>query len=140
MPKSTTPKAILNALFPNPVTVAGIKLQPVTSLHYLALEKLENPLINAGLDANTSSTVEALLILSLTPVQVRELLAEEYYAITVRVQELAGRIPAAELPGITQEMTEHILSAFKTAVPASAKECEARPLAPGSSSVPSMSG
>ncbi|MCX7006607.1 MAG: hypothetical protein NTY53_05055 [Kiritimatiellaeota bacterium] len=140
MPKSTTPKAILEALFPDAVTIAGLKLQPISAVHYLALERLENPLIVSGLEAGTDDLIEALLILSLTPEQARALLAEGLDAVEARVMDLAGRIAAADLPGMTQALLAHISAAFNTAVPAKSESGEVRPLAPASSLSPSTPG
>jgi len=140
MAKSTTPKSILAALFPDVVTVAGLRLQPVSAVHYLALERLENPLIVQGIDTTTSDLIEALLILSLTPDQIRTLLAEGLAAVEPRVLDLAGRISAADLPGMTQALLAHIATAFDTAVPGKGADGEVRPLAPASSSASSTPG
>ena len=136
MSKSTTPRAILDAIFPDVVTVSGIKLQPFSAMHYLALERLENPLIVRGLDTGTDDLIEALLVLSLTPAQMRALLKEGFDSIAERVMELAGRISVADLPGMSDTLLAHISTAFNTAVPTAAPDGEVRPLAPASSSAP----
>ena len=140
MSKSTTPKSTLAAIFPDVVTVSGLKLQPVSALHYLALERLENPLIVQGMETATSDLIEGLLILSLNPEQVRALLADGLAAVEPRVLELSGRISAADLPGMTQALLAHIASAFATAVPGKAQDGEVRPLAPAGSSGSSTAG
>lgn len=139
MAKSTTPKDVLAALFPDVVTIAGLQLQPVSAIHYLALERLENPLIVSGLETTTDDLIEALLVLALTPEQVRALLAQGLPAVEARVLDLAGRIAATDLPGLTDVLLRHIAAAFATAIPAAAGAGEVRPLAPASSLAPSTS-
>ena len=139
MSKTTTPKKILDAIFPDVVTVAGLRLQPVTALHYLALEKLENPLVVRDLETTSKDLVEAIMVLSLAPNEVREIMQQGTLFVENAVLELAERIKAADLPGISQALLQHIYSAFDTAVP-SATEGEVRPLAPASSLPPSTPG
>jgi hypothetical protein len=137
MPKSTTPKAILDALFPEPVTIAGLKLQKVSALHYLALEKIQSPLVGDGPEPTSEDLLEALLILSSTPPQVRDLLALGVDGIATLARDLAARLEVGDLLRMVPQLTAHVVAAFATAVPTAAPDGEVRPLAPGSSSAPS---
>ena len=137
MPKSTTPKAILDALFPEPVTVAGLRLQPVTALHYLALEKMSSPLVGDGPEPTSEDLLVALLILSSTTAQVRQMLQLGSGGIAALAVDLAARFNARDLLGVVPVLVGHLNSAFATAIPVATKEGEVPPLAPASSSGPS---
>jgi hypothetical protein len=138
MAKSTTPKAILDALFPDAVTVAGLRLQPFTSLHYLALERINSPLVGeSAADPVCEDLLAALLILSSTPKTLREMLGFGQPLFGQLTLDLAERVPINQLPGIIPLLKAHINTAFAPAVPTAAPDGEVRPLAPASSSDPS---
>ena len=137
MAKTTTPRAILEALFPNPVTVANFKLQPVTALHYLALERIQSPLVGDAPEPTSLDLLMALVILSATPPQVRELLASGNARISEMAELLAERMTPRDVVGILPLLLAHVAAAFATMVPTAAPDGEVRPLAPASSSAPS---
>lgn len=138
MAKSTTPRAILEALFPAQVTVAGLHLQPFTSLHYLALERINSPLVGeSASDPVCEDLLAALLILSSTPKTLRDLLRLGQPGINELTLDMAERVAVNQLPGIIPLLKAHINTAFAPAVPTAAPDGEVRPLAPASSSAPS---
>jgi hypothetical protein len=140
MAKSTTPRAILEALFPAEITVAGLKLVPFTSLHYLALEKLGSPLVaENGSDPTSEDLLVALLVLSAPLKTVRELLRLGTEGVMELILDMAERVPVQQLIGVIPLLKAHIATAFATAVPTAAPDGEVRPLAPASSSAPSTS-
>ncbi len=119
---SDTPKVVLDALFPQGVTVAGLRLQPVTVAHYLTLQRFGNPLGMEGEaelpDLAVKEILQALFILHLTPEAALELTEA---AAGQAVDEMACRIQLADLRGVTRQLAEHVARALRTAPHAGVK-------------------
>ena len=113
---SDTPKVVLDALFPQGVTVAGLRLQPVSVAHYLTLQRFGNPL---GMEGETDLSVvtgrevlQALFILHLTPEQAIELSEEN---ASKAVDEFACKISLGEFRGVTAQLATHVANALRAA-------------------------
>jgi hypothetical protein len=111
---SATPKVVLEAFLPKSLTIAEIKLRPVTANHWMALEDVGSPFVCENPSGRIAmlDVCVALYILQLDPERIVESLDKA--AISRKARALAGRIPVAHLSAVAQKIVKHIRGAFAT--------------------------
>lgn len=115
-----TPSVVLDAFFPATVKVAGLVLKHRFSVkHWLALEKIQSPLVTADGTIKLLDAVRALYIAAMDPAEVFEKVSAGREQFEKDALDLAGRIPLAEAAGLTAAVMRHINKEFVTARPGS---------------------
>lgn len=100
-----------------PLRAAGIELQPVTALHWLALRRMKSPILTPGAALDEMDSLRALLLLSTPADQVEALLALSAAKLQKRLHALAARIDLGRLADIPLALVRIINAAFATAIP-----------------------
>ncbi len=111
-----TPSVVLDAFFPATVKVAGLVLKHrFTVKHWLALEKIQSPLVKTAAPVELLDAVRALYVVAMAPDDVfAKVLTDEFERDAVA---LAGRIPMSEASGLVAAVMRHINREFVTAPP-----------------------
>jgi hypothetical protein len=116
-----TPKVILEAIFPGPGMCGSTRLQPLRITHYLALEMVQSPLLDATGVARQSTTqdiVTALAICSTPAASLFDLLElGGRAALETMVKDFAVRAPIADIRDASARIVEHCRKAFATVLP-----------------------
>ena len=118
-PEDRTPKSVLDALFPKVIVVGGLPIHPAQLGHFLALDRLDNPLLLLGTGAPVSAAdaAQALFVMSMTGSQAMRLAADRK-AFNAAFAEFCARIPFRESPKIYRLVMDRLNDAFKPALPA----------------------
>ena len=108
-----TPKVVIDAFFRKPAVVAGLRLQPFTAAHFMALERMKNPLAEEAAKGTMTGEqiLRALAILSTPAGTVLDMTDAEQEAA---VKAIAARTQVPDLIGISQALTLHVHSYFGT--------------------------
>ena len=105
-----TPQVVLDAIFRKPVTISGLRMNPLTMAHFLYLEKLNHPLAKEKVEGLTGAQIlQALILLSLPGDIVLDLAEED---LATRIKAVAGKIAVADILGISRQLTAHVHSYF----------------------------
>lgn len=105
-----TPQVVLDAIFRNPITIAGLKLQPFSMAHFLYLERLRSPLAADRVgELRGEEILEALVLLSLPGELVLALTEDDLKA---RVQAAAAKIAVGDILGVADKLISHVRSYF----------------------------
>jgi len=114
-----TPRVVLDAFFPETVTIATVELRhPFTIKHWLALEKIGSPVIAPDGPVKLLELCRSLYVCALPASDVFEAVTAGREAMDAAVIELAGRIPLPDAAGILAAVLKHINHGFVTAPPA----------------------
>jgi hypothetical protein len=112
------PQQVLDAVFPAEVRIGALALQPVSLLHYMALERIKSPLLQLGSTVQVRDVAAAVLVLSVPAKTLQSLFAGGDEGFHRRVDEFAMRVPAADILAAPSRLLSHLNAAFATAIPA----------------------
>ncbi len=126
---STIDTSVLDAFLPKQLAVSGVPLQPITFLHYIALERIESPLVSTGRECTARDVAAGLLLCSLPPDGVQSAMAGGVDAFWGLVDEFAGRMSVGGMMEAPAVLSAHLDRAFSTAMrPASGGDDDPDPL------------
>ena len=113
-----TPKAVLDAFFPETIRVGELALQPMTMAHALCLERLESPVLDRIQESTLEDAAKAVYVLTLPSDQAMAAVADRA-AFDARFAEFCARIPIAEVKGVAEKLVQQLQAAFATFIPSS---------------------
>lgn len=134
-----TPKEILDAFFPERVTIADIELQPIDLGTFMLLEKIGNPLAVALASGERSAIgfrhlAEAIFLMSVPQDAADSITDSPTFRETVT--QFARRIPAGEILKAGELVKNAIQKAFETAIPTAPQNQKASSGGPLGTSTP----
>jgi len=118
----STPRAVVDAFFPDRVLAGDLPLQPVTMSVIIALQKVGSGLLKTETveELAMEDIAKALYIFTSPIAAVRQQISCGTFADAV--DDLADQIPANLLPPIGKLLNAHLTEAFATAIPHGPKD------------------
>ncbi len=109
------PKEVSAAFAPDTVRIAGRVLQPLSSLHFLALDKFAPALARGGAADGVESFV-GLMLLTTPAADLRALMGRTRAEMEQAAYDLAATISFADLLAWPATLAAHLDAAFSTAL------------------------
>lgn len=114
-----TPGAVLDALFPDGVEIAGRKVIPLSIASYTFLEKLGNPITEEGglTSMDNFRLMELCLVLTHPIIELLDIRAEGDDSWEVACYEIGSKVPMEDLQALGFKIGTLVAQATSTVVP-----------------------
>ena len=116
-----TPREVLDAFLPEPLTIGGRKADVINLAHFMLLEKLGNPFADPPApdadDPTTEQIAEIAYLITHPVADSLALIEKGRPAFSAAMFVFAASLPAAELKAVGQVIKQRLVAAFSTVIP-----------------------
>lgn len=111
-----TPQAVLDAFFPEVIRIGGIEIGPCSLAHFLALERINSPVLSNLSGATFEDCARAVMLLGMSDSKAMRLAARPAELEDALV-DFCRRVPGGEIRMLADKVVSALNASFATAIP-----------------------